>query len=222
LTWLIAEDEADIRNLIALMCQVWGHTPLTFENGQKVWDWLDTVEQGQPDAIPELILMDIRMPGKKGNELANRMRTLEPLQRTPIVLMTAFSLSDQERGDMISGDGVDRILSKPLPDFEQLRGILDDIVQQKRASTAKAPPPAAAPPAPASVPDSSPVSAAAELASPPPSAQLTDVSPAAPAPVETLTGQQPPASEVTESPTNTQEKTMPTTPDPPTREADQT
>ena len=44
MTWLIAEDEADIRNLVAMMCQAWGHTPQTFDNGQKVWDWLDTLE----------------------------------------------------------------------------------------------------------------------------------------------------------------------------------
>lgn len=132
MTWLIAEDEADIRNLVALMCQAWGHTPVTFENGQKVWDWLDTVEQEPLAELPELILMDIRMPGKKGNELANRMRTLEKLQQTPIVLMTAYSLNEQERQDMITRDGVDRILNKPLPDFDQLRIILHEIIQQKQ------------------------------------------------------------------------------------------
>ena len=51
-----------------------------FENGQKVWDWLDTIEKDAQSALPELILMDIRMPGKKGNELAKRMRTLERLR----------------------------------------------------------------------------------------------------------------------------------------------
>ncbi len=137
MTWLIAEDETDIRNLVALMCQAWGHTPLTFETGQKVWDWLDAVEKDgkdEPgkDELPELILMDIRMPGKKGNELAKRMRTIERFEHTPIVLMTAFSLNAQERQEMIDKDGVDKILNKPLPDFDQLRIILHDIVQQKQ------------------------------------------------------------------------------------------
>ncbi|MBK9745889.1 MAG: response regulator [Chloroflexi bacterium] len=130
-TWLIAEDEADIRNLIAMMCQVWGYNTLTFENGQKVWDWLDRVEQGSVN-IPDLVLMDIRMPGKKGNELAQRMRTLPQLQQTPIVLMTAFALSEREQHEMMTADGVDHILSKPLPDFEQFRATLDRVAQQKR------------------------------------------------------------------------------------------
>lgn len=135
MSWLIAEDEADIRVLIATMCQVWGHTTVTFENGQKVWDWLDTVERGQSNGLPELVLMDIRMPGKKGNELAQRMRTIPALKNTPIVLMTAFSLSDQERSDMMQLDGADYILSKPLPEFEQLKQTLHRIRDSKNKSS---------------------------------------------------------------------------------------
>jgi CheY-like chemotaxis protein len=131
-TWLIAEDEADIRNLIAAMCQVWGHNTVTFENGQKVWEWLDKVERDEHNGLPDLVLMDIRMPGKKGNELANRMRTIPVLQQTPIVLMTAFSLTEQERNAMMTTDGVDHILNKPLPDFEQLRNTLHRIADMKR------------------------------------------------------------------------------------------
>jgi CheY-like chemotaxis protein len=134
-TWLIAEDEADIRTLIATMCQVWGHQPVTFENGQKVWEWLDRVERDGENSLPELVLMDIRMPGKKGNELANRMRSIPALRQTPIVLMTAFSLSDQERDDMMSKDGVDYILSKPLPEFEVLRQTLHRIRDSKQKSS---------------------------------------------------------------------------------------
>lgn len=131
MSWLIAEDEADIRVLITTMCQVWGHTTVAYENGQKVWDWLDLVERGDANGLPELVLMDIRMPGKKGNELAQRMRTIPALKNTPIVLMTAFSLSDQERSDMMQLDGVDYIISKPLPEFETLRQTLHRVRDNK-------------------------------------------------------------------------------------------
>ena len=134
MAWLIAEDEPDIRNLIALMCQAWGHVPMTFENGQKVWDWLDTVEQGKQTQLPELILMDIRMPGKKGNELAHRMHGIAQLQQIPVVLMTAYTLNERERQEMMINDGVDKILNKPLPDFDQLRTILHNTLDEKQAS----------------------------------------------------------------------------------------
>lgn len=136
MTWLIAEDEADIRMLVGMMCQVWGHNTLMFENGQKAWDWLDQVEKGtQTGPLPEFALMDIRMPGKKGNELANRMRTIPALQKLPIVLMTAFSLNDAERTQMMDVDGVDHIISKPLPDFDDLKKTLEGVAERKKATT---------------------------------------------------------------------------------------
>jgi CheY-like chemotaxis protein len=131
MTWLIAEDETDIRNLLDMMCQVWGHTTLTFENGQKVWDWLDSIEADKMAAIPELVLMDIRMPGKKGNEIAGRMRQLEHFRGTPIVLMTAFALNERDRAELMESYGVTHILNKPLPDFEQLRHILHKMVDNR-------------------------------------------------------------------------------------------
>lgn len=130
--WLIAEDEADIRNLVAMMCQVWGHTPIMFESGQKAWDWMDELEAGQYEGpLPEFALMDIRMPGYRGNEVARRLRTIPQTAKIPIVLMTAFVLSDDEKHDMITNYGVDHIINKPLPDFDKLRQLLHDIIAQK-------------------------------------------------------------------------------------------
>ncbi len=45
--------------------------------------------------------------------------------------MTAFSLSDSEKQDMLNSCGVDRIINKPLPDFFELKKILDDIYTKK-------------------------------------------------------------------------------------------
>lgn len=131
--WLVAEDEPDIRTLVATMIQVWGHVPVTFENGQKVWDWLDRFETASEMAVPDLVLMDIRMPGKRGNELAQRMRTMAKMQNIPIVLMTAFALSEAERR-AIFDEGVDHIVGKPLPDFDQLRVTLHGLIEKRRNS----------------------------------------------------------------------------------------
>ena len=117
--WLIAEDEADILNLVATMCRVWGHEPLTFESGGKAWTWLDSVEdKSYSGALPDFVLMDIRMPGKKGNEVANRMRSMEAFKNTPIALMTAYVLSPADREAINTTDGVDDIIAKPLPSFD--------------------------------------------------------------------------------------------------------
>lgn len=164
MVWLVAEDETDIRVLITTMIQVWGHNTVAYENGQKVWDWLDKLDAGEPlPAPPDLVLMDIRMPGKKGNEVAARMRNLPAFARTPIVLMTAFTMNDAERREMIERDGADRIIQKPLPEFEALRKLLHDAISEKQAAPPAPPAPVEAPaatlPEAEPAPDTAPVEA---------------------------------------------------------------
>lgn len=131
--WLIAEDETDIRMLVATMAQVWGHTPLLFESGQKAWDFLESIDNGSHvTPLPEFALMDIRMPGHWGNEVAKRIRQTKHVGNIPIVLMTAFVLSEEERAVMMRDFGVDKIINKPLPDFLELKRILDDVIASKK------------------------------------------------------------------------------------------
>lgn len=131
MNWMIAEDESDIRNLVAMMAQAWGHQAMTFETGTKAWDFLDQIESGAYNGpLPQFALMDIRMPGPKGNEIAHRIRTIPQIQNIPVVLMTAFSLNDEERATMLT-NGADRIINKPLPDFAQLQAILHKVIEDK-------------------------------------------------------------------------------------------
>ena len=133
--WLVVEDEEDIRNIVKVMFQVWQHTPMECRNGHEAWNWLDEVESGTFNGdLPELALMDIRMPGHKGHEIARRIRTLEPLRQIPIVLMTAFSLTESERTAMLQEYGVDCIIYKPLPDLFELKQTLDSVYQRKAAA----------------------------------------------------------------------------------------
>jgi CheY-like chemotaxis protein len=129
--WLIAEDETDIRNLVETLCRAWGYETMAFESGQHVWDWLDSVEAGQYHGpMPEFALMDIRMPGKRGDEVAGRLRATHVLSNIPIVLMTAFSLNQAQREDMMRL-GVDQIISKPLPDFGHLHTLLHNVIYSR-------------------------------------------------------------------------------------------
>lgn len=136
LNWLIAEDETDIRNLVAMMCTVWGHKSMIFESGQKVWDWMDQIEAGVNNGpFPDFALMDIRMPGRRGYEISQRMRTIEPLKNIPVVLMTAFALSEEEILRMKQEYAIDHIINKPLPDFDKLRSVLDEVIRRKQITS---------------------------------------------------------------------------------------
>lgn len=136
MNWLIAEDEADIRNLVAMMAQVWGHTAITFESGIKAWEWLESVDAGEYQGdLPDFALMDIRMPGKRGPELSKKIREISVLQHIPIVLMTAYAMGEDDIAKMRREYGVDVIINKPLPDFESLRVMLHQIIEDKKKST---------------------------------------------------------------------------------------
>lgn len=144
--WLVVEDEEDIRNIVKVMFGVWGHNSIEFRDGNQAFKWLDEIEAGTyKGEIPELALMDIRMPGPRGNEIARRMRTLKQFQATPIVLMTAFTLNEAERQAMMAADGVDHIVAKPLPEFYALKQLLEDICARKKNSAPTSQPPAAEP-----------------------------------------------------------------------------
>jgi len=145
--WLVVEDDDDIRNYVKTLFMVWGHTPIEFRDGKQTFAWLDKVEAGtHPGELPELALIDIRMPGPRGNEIARRMRSLDAFQKIPIVLMTAFSLTTDEKQAMLDKDGVDKIINKPLPDLFELKAMLDALAASKRNHSG----PAAAPTPPTS------------------------------------------------------------------------
>ena len=132
--WLVVEDEEDIRNIVKVMFTAWGHTSIDFRDGNQTYAWLDKVEAGAYQGeLPELALLDIKMPGPRGNEIARRMRAFEQFKTIPIILMTAFTLEDQERQSMVREDGVDYIINKPLPDFFELKKQLEEIFEKKKA-----------------------------------------------------------------------------------------
>ena len=62
--------------------------------------------------MPDLILMDINMPGLDGHETTTRMRTIAGLQRTPIVAITAYSTKGDR--ELALTAGCDGYINKPI------------------------------------------------------------------------------------------------------------
>jgi len=138
--WLLVEDDSDIRMVVAMMMTVWGENPLPFPDGKSAWAWLDSVESGTfSGPLPELALMDIRMPGYTGDQLATRMRSIESLKDIPIILMTAFSMSEGEISALRERCGVDHLLEKPLPDLDVFRALLYKVRDERRGNHKPAP-----------------------------------------------------------------------------------
>ena len=76
---LIAEDERDIRDLVAFTLRFAGHEVVAVGNGEEA---VDTARKEMPD----LILMDVRMPRMDGLELCRRVREWSDM---PLILVSA-------------------------------------------------------------------------------------------------------------------------------------
>ena len=68
---------------------------------------------------PDLILMDIQLPGISGLEATKRLKADETLKSIPVIAITAFAMAGDE--EKIREGGCDAYIVKPisLPDFLQ-------------------------------------------------------------------------------------------------------
>lgn len=82
---------------------------------------------------PDLVLMDIQLPGKDGLQITRELRANPDLQDLVIVAMTAHAmLGDEKR---ITEAGCDGYLPKPI-DTRNLGAQVDAFLQRGRASKA--------------------------------------------------------------------------------------
>lgn len=102
---LIADDNPRSRELLRTVLEHDGYTVLECANGN---DALITAERYRPD----LILLDLRMPGRDGFQVLSALRAIPELANSPVVALTASAmLGDRER---ILCAGFTEHLSKPV------------------------------------------------------------------------------------------------------------
>ena len=102
---LIADDEPDILEIIQYNLQTEGYDVVTAKNGNEA---IDLAKKIQPD----LIILDIMMPGKNGIEVCNILRLQPVFNDTLIIFLTALS----DEGTEVKGleTGADDYLTKPI------------------------------------------------------------------------------------------------------------
>src|SRR5690242_4731841 len=80
-------------------------------------DGESALEQAQY-AVPDLVLLDVMMPGIDGFETCRRMRRLPRLEQTPVIFMTA--LSDAQDKVRAFEAGANDYVTKPFQQEEVL------------------------------------------------------------------------------------------------------
>ena len=79
--WCV-EDDPSIRDIVVYALNSTGLEAYGFEDGQIFWD---TLQEKQPD----LILLDVMLPGIDGIELLTRMKGMERFREIPVIMATA-------------------------------------------------------------------------------------------------------------------------------------
>ena len=102
---LIVEDNPQNMRLIEMTLRARNYTLLKATDGEEA---LDVAMRERPD----LIIMDIQLPGMNGLEVTRKLRETPAFSHTPIIGVTAYAMKgDREK---VIESGCDAYLSKPI------------------------------------------------------------------------------------------------------------
>jgi two-component system, cell cycle response regulator DivK len=104
-TILIVEDNAPHMKLFDQLLRATGYETILSVDGS------DILEIAK-DQIPDLIIMDIQLPGRSGLEITKDLKSDEELKHIPVVAVTAFAMKGDE--SKILEAGCDDYIAKPI------------------------------------------------------------------------------------------------------------
>lgn len=102
---LIAEDEPDIRELVAFTLRFAGHEVTATSNGEEALNQASVM-------IPDLILMDVRMPRMTGYDACRAMKSDPSLKDIPVVFLSAKGQDSEIQTGLEAG--AEEYLLKPF------------------------------------------------------------------------------------------------------------
>jgi DNA-binding response OmpR family regulator len=115
---VIAEDEPDIRDLIAFTLRFAGYEVVTGSNGEEGYE-LTRKEK------PDLVMMDVRMPKMTGYEACKKIKADPEIAHIPVIFLSAKGQETEISSGLDSG--AEEYLLKPFaPDqlTERIRAVL--------------------------------------------------------------------------------------------------
>lgn len=127
---LVAEDERDIRELINFTLTFAGHKLTLAANGAEAVELAK--KAAQAETLPNLIMMDVRMPKMTGYEACREIKADERLKDIPVVFLSAKGQDEEIQAGLEVG-ATEYILKPFAP--EDLTRRIAEILQ--RVNTAK-------------------------------------------------------------------------------------
>jgi len=102
---LVIEDNEQNMYLMHFLLEAKGHTVIEALNGD------EGIKQAE-DADPDVILLDIQLPGMDGYEIARRIRKNPDLTSIPIIAVTSYAMAGDREKAMAAG--VNDYIEKPI------------------------------------------------------------------------------------------------------------
>jgi DNA-binding response OmpR family regulator len=120
---LIAEDERDIRDLITFTLRFAGHEVIPTANGEEAY-------QVAMKEIPDLILLDVRMPRMNGYEACKHLKSSSGTQNIPVVFLSAKGQESEVR--MGIEVGAEEYILKPFSPDQLTARIQEILIQHQK------------------------------------------------------------------------------------------
>jgi len=102
---LVVDDDPRLLHIVEMYLSIEGYDVVTAENGE---DGLKEAEAARPD----LVILDIMMPGMDGIEACRRIRTNAETQSVPVVMFSALSSDDDVERARLAG--ANHLITKPF------------------------------------------------------------------------------------------------------------
>lgn len=131
-TWMVVEDEPDLYETLLALFDIWSIDGVAFTTGRDAIRWIDDVDAGNIETnVPELAILDIRLPDINGDAVARRLRQSTALKDITIVLITAYHLSPDKEAEMLSIAQTKHLVYKPLPEPAEFQLLLQRAIEDK-------------------------------------------------------------------------------------------
>lgn len=121
----IIDDDEQLLRMVGLMLERGGHSTKLMNDPV---DGLQQVKEGKPD----LLVLDVMMPGMSGHDIARDIRSSKGLEELPILILTARSQEVDREAALKSG--ADDYLSKPVTSQELIEKV-DDLLSLRNKKT---------------------------------------------------------------------------------------
>lgn len=126
---LMADDEKDVLDIMSKKIRIEGYAVITAADGLEAWDLV--VRES-----PDVILLDLTMPGMDGFTLLKKLREYPPSEKwQPVIIISGLNeLSDMQKGFSLEAD---HYLTKPCRIDEILKAIrlMVSLIPQRKSKS---------------------------------------------------------------------------------------